>query len=214
LVVGGKLGRVDTVQSVWTTDMALTAQLPDWRRRRASGGGVLFEMAVHHFELVSYLLDDPIRQVAALGRDGRSEDSGAVVSARTSGGALLSCSFSQESVVQNFLRMNGEGGTLELDLYRFDGLRLCSAGEQSGAPKTRLRHLVETARQLPAGIRGARTGGDYLATYAAEWRAFVECIEQDKVSPCSVEDGARAVAVTLAATQALREGRVVEVNAV
>ncbi|MGB5173590.1 MAG: Gfo/Idh/MocA family oxidoreductase [Thermoanaerobaculia bacterium] len=206
------LGRVDTVQAVWTTDMALSTELPVWRRSRSSGGGVLFEMAVHHFDLVGYLLDDPIRQVMALGRDGGSEDSGAVVTARTRSGVLVSYSFSQESVVQNFIRINGEAGNLELDLYRFDGLRFWSAGQQAGNPKTRLRHLVETARQLPAGIRGVRTGGDYVVSYVAEWRAFVDCILQDSPSPCSVEEGAKAVAVTLAATTALREGRPVEVD--
>lgn len=206
------LGRVDTVQTVWTTDIALRDELPIWRRSRSSGGGVLFEMAVHHFDLVGHLLDDPIRQVTALGRDGGSEDSGAVVTARTRSGVLVSCSFSQESVVQNSIRINGEAGNLELDLYRFDGLRLWSAGEQAGDPKTRLRHLMETARQLPAGIRGVRTGGDYVASYSAEWRAFVDCIVQDSPSPCSVEEGAKAVAVTLAAISALREGRPVKVD--
>jgi predicted dehydrogenase len=212
LLSQGRLGRLDSVQTVWSTDMALRADLPIWRRTRQGGGGVLFEMAVHHFELVAYLLDDPIRDVMALGRDGRSEDSGAVVTARTRSGTLVSCSFSQESVVQNYLRINGEAGNLELDLYRFDGLRLWAAGEQSGDPRTRLRQLVETARQLPAGIRGVRGGGDYVATYASEWEAFVDCIVRDGASPCPVEDGARAVAVTLAAVRSMVEGRAVSVD--
>ena len=37
--------------------------LPVWRRRRTSGGGVLCEIAVHHIDLVRYLLGAEVLDV-------------------------------------------------------------------------------------------------------------------------------------------------------
>ena len=72
--------------------------------------------------------------------------------------------------------------------------------------------LAKDPLKLPTGVRVARSGGDYLASYAAEWRAFRQSIVDDGPPPCTVADGARAVEVALAAIAAIREGRTIGIS--
>jgi predicted dehydrogenase len=37
--------------------------VPEWRRRRELGGGALFELAVHHFDLWRFLLQSEVEEV-------------------------------------------------------------------------------------------------------------------------------------------------------
>ena len=54
----GAVGPLEIVRSNLLTNY--NQDLPDWRKRRISGGGVLLEMAMHHFDLWKYVLDEEV----------------------------------------------------------------------------------------------------------------------------------------------------------
>jgi predicted dehydrogenase len=64
---------------------------PNGGKRRESGGGVLFEQAVQHFDLWRYLLQSEIEEVFATSRSEKWADENATVTARMADG-ILGCS--------------------------------------------------------------------------------------------------------------------------
>ena len=70
--------------------------LPEWRRLRRNGGGVLYEMGTHHVDLWRTLLGDEIADIAATVRNGDIEDEAAVIVGRSARGTLVSGTLSDE----------------------------------------------------------------------------------------------------------------------
>src|SRR5271170_5461409 len=52
----GILGPIESVRMVWHSPRADFA-IPEWKTQRQRGGGALVEIAVHHFDLLRFLLD-------------------------------------------------------------------------------------------------------------------------------------------------------------
>jgi len=72
---GGLIGGVELVRTIWSSGGGERAGLPSGGRRRALGGGVLNEMAVHHVDLWRFLLRSEGEEVFASSRseEGRRE---------------------------------------------------------------------------------------------------------------------------------------------
>jgi predicted dehydrogenase len=79
--VGSPLG-VRTVFSI------VPHELPEWKRTRRTGGGVLLDLASHHVDLVQHLLDDPVVSVYATTRSLRGEGDHAAVQLMLASGAM------------------------------------------------------------------------------------------------------------------------------
>jgi predicted dehydrogenase len=56
-----------------------------------------------------------------------------------------------------------------------------------------------------------RHGGDYVASYCAEWRHFLEAIRNDTPVECTLADGRHALQVALAAVHSAASGQPVHV---
>jgi myo-inositol 2-dehydrogenase / D-chiro-inositol 1-dehydrogenase len=189
----GALGRVRSVRSTFTTPLLLRDDVPAWRLDRRSGGGALFDLAPHHFDLWRFLLGEEVREVRAAA-DARS----AAVSASTESGVLLSASFSEAAPDANEVEIVGDDGSLRVSCYRAGGLA------------ARGRTLGWLSR-LPAALAASFRGGDYPDSYRAEWRHFVDCVRGGAEPACGLEDGRRSLAVALAALRSADEGGPVSV---
>jgi myo-inositol 2-dehydrogenase/D-chiro-inositol 1-dehydrogenase len=209
IVRSGKLGPVSLLQT--TLSGASEPDAPDWIRSRELGGGVLLEKGIHHYDLWHHLLGTEVEKVSALSRSESMDDQTAVVSARMSDGAIAVSTLTESSQAGNDLRMLGERGRLDLSLYEFDGMRVSPATGFPGDARARVRALRNTARELPGALRPRRRGGDFSATYASEWQAFVASIRTGAPVACGLEDGRRAVAVALAAISSSQRGESVAV---
>lgn len=77
------------------------------------------------------------------------------------------------------------------------------------APLLKIAHVLTAMSQ--AALR-ARQGGDFLASYRAEWRHFIDCIRRDVPVECTLEDGRRALQVALAAMESASRGKPVKVD--
>ncbi len=209
----GALGTPAFVRSAFTSGIAHRQTLPDWRRRRATGGGVLFELGVHHFDLWRYLLDAEVEEVFVQSRTAEREDDMATVSARLANGVLATGVFSQATADQNQLEFHGSNGRIVVSCYQFDGLRQYATADHLGGIRHLANQVMQPVRRLPAALPNLRYGGDFMASYRSEWQAFIDCIRQDHSPPATLSDGRRALQITLAALESAATNRPVSLQA-
>lgn len=207
LATGG-LGELQAVRASWTSGRRLAAVSP-WRLSRASGGGVLWDMAIHHADLWAHLTGEEVRDVFA---QVRAEDEAAIVSARTPSGVLLETTVAQATSDSHELELVGTRGRLRLSLYRGDGLHWEPVGRLGGGPGARLRELGGSLRDLPRQAGAARRGGDYRDSFREQWRELALAVRGQGAPPADLQDGARAVAVVAAACESADTGMPAEVE--
>lgn len=206
LLAAGGIGRVRAVRSVFSDPLLTRADLPEWRRRRAQGGGSLLDKGVHHFDLWRYLLDDEVETVAAASASGGADDEVAAVTARTASGVVLTALTMDATTVGNEMTLYGDGGTLHLDLYRADGYELRAPHDLPGSPASRLRRLAASFSELGANAGEMARGGVFDAAYERQWRHFVDVVRHGVAPACTVRDGRAALAIALAAIAAAGDG--------
>jgi myo-inositol 2-dehydrogenase / D-chiro-inositol 1-dehydrogenase len=192
----GELGRVKLIRTVFTSGVRLGADFADWRRRRESGGGALFELGVHHFDLLRFLLRCEPLEVYASSVEG---DETATVMMRMESSAQVVAAFSEGTGENHALEVYGEKGWLRVSCYRADGLEKFDAAQSAWSLRSRLRKLTGTFLDLPRMVQQSVRGGDYVASYADEWRHFARAIREDSAVECTLLDGKRALEIALAA---------------
>jgi myo-inositol 2-dehydrogenase / D-chiro-inositol 1-dehydrogenase len=203
-------GALGPAQMIATRLTSYHDTIPPWRERRASGGGVLFEQAVHHFDLWSFLMGSAIEEISATTRSGKWEDEYASVTASLASGILASGLFAVHTGKTNAVEVFCRDGSLSYSFYRFDSLR-CSRGEApTDGIRPRLEETVQALGEAPEGFWRLRKGGDFIASFQSEWRHFYAAIRNDSSVECSFEDGRRALLAVLAAVKSAAVGRPVK----
>jgi len=197
MIQGGALGNIESIRSVLTS---YHASVPDWGSRRSSGGGALFELAVHHVDLWRYLLGCEVEEVFAASRSVHWDDEYAALTARMTDGTSVSSVFSQRSSELNEIEIYGDNGRLSISCYEFDGLEYVSRGRYSGDIRARLSKVLHLLGELPLGVRTLVGGGEFFASYRAEWQHFLDAIYRNNaLAEGTLLDGQRSLEVVLAA---------------
>ena len=150
VVRSGALGRVMTVRSTFTS---AGAWVDDWRKARHMGGGVLLDLAGHHVDLASFVLEQRICEVSARLASFHSEQDGAWITAKFEDGPAMQSFFSLCGTDCNRFEVYGEDARLSLDYFsgtlavvsRGSGLseRIFSAGRLAAS---RLKHALTAGR--------------------------------------------------------------------
>jgi myo-inositol 2-dehydrogenase / D-chiro-inositol 1-dehydrogenase len=208
----GALGEVAFVRGVASSNYQFGRRFPEYRRRRDLGGGVLFELAVHHFDLWRYMLGEEVAEIVATSHAKNGEDATATVTARMASGILVTSVFSEYAAEQHEIEIYGDRGRVRASIYRFDGFDLIPAGVFEGHLVRRLRRFVEALGAAAPAVRASRQGGVFLASFRSLWQHFVEAIRHDTAVAPDLEDGRRSLQVALAAVRSADSGRVVRVN--
>lgn len=211
VIASEKLGKLSLVRATLTSEWQDT-DLRTWRKERELGGGVLIESAIHHFDLVKFLLRSDIDHVFAETRLNELADETAAMTAELENGVLVSWAFSKRMVSDNLLEFYGTGGRLSLSLYRFDSLEFLPMGVYTGSVGYRFTRMAHALRELPQAAPILARGGDFTDSYRAEWQHFADSIERGAPIGCTLEEGRRAVQVSLAAVHSASIGRPVRVQ--
>ncbi len=117
LLGAGAIGRVRGVQTVFG-EPEPPGGLPAWKRRRESGGGVLLDLAVHHFDLLRWMLGRELTAVDCALRSAVTEHDGALVRLQTEDGIEVQGRFSFRDGPADTIEFYGERGTLRVDRHR------------------------------------------------------------------------------------------------
>jgi predicted dehydrogenase len=149
--------------------------------------------------------------VSALTRQGRLGDEGASISARLSGGALVSTGLVDSPTTLNQLTVQGPAGRLELSPLEYDGLRFTPSTAFPGDLGARARRVREALAQLPRGLRTLRHGGEFPLSYGRQWERFLAAARDGAPVLCPLDEGQRALQVALAAVSSDARGRTVNV---
>lgn len=201
----GGLGEVESIRTLWNSPR-IGRDNPAWRSRRADGGGVLVEIAVHCFDLWRFLLGSEVEEIFAAASNGARDDETLAVTGRMKNGMLASGLCSERAPHEIEVEISGTGGRLRLGCQRFEGFEFHPAGTAPGQVGPRWGALKNFLGELPGGVSGMRTGGDYFGSYRAEWLHFGDVIRRGATVECSLEDGRRSLEVVLAAAKSASTG--------
>jgi predicted dehydrogenase len=178
---------------------------PDWYRSRPRGGGVLLDLASHHVDLARYLLAREVVDVSADIRSVVAEADTASLTLRLEGGLAVQSFFSHSAVDEDRFAVYGQQGKLSVN--RYDGLRL------DVRPPT--PELAWSARAL-RGLRAVATlpalgrrllAPTYEPSYVLALRQVVVAARANRPASPDIDDGARSLAVVLAAERSAALGR-------
>ncbi|MCK5440140.1 MAG: Gfo/Idh/MocA family oxidoreductase [Gemmatimonadetes bacterium] len=184
--------------------------LPDWKRRRESGGGALLDQASHHFDLMRFLFEDEIRDVTAQVRSQRSESDTATVQVQLANGLAIQSFLSINTVNEDRFEVYTEKARLSVDRYRSPGVEIATDSRS-----------IPGLRGLRSGLDSLKHAGYILERYRAPGREpsfrsalahFVEAISEGRPPSPSFRDGYLSLAAVLAAEESARSGHVVGLN--
>jgi myo-inositol 2-dehydrogenase/D-chiro-inositol 1-dehydrogenase len=198
----GEIGEVVAARSVFCS---AAADLPEWKRSRAAGGGVLLDLASHHVDLVRFTLGE-VAQVSASLRSLRGEGDTAGVRMVLANGVVVESLFSSSAIDDDRFEVYGTGGWLAVDRYGSPELERSAAAPAYGRG-ARLR------RELGAALRGVRRValGAGEPSYRAALACFVAALRGTAAASPDLDDGLRALEIVLAAEESARTGRAVTV---
>lgn len=197
-----RIGRTVALRSVFTT----AAGVPQWKERRATGGGALLDLASHEIDLIRFVLDDEIASVSAVIQSRETEHDTACLQLQTRGGvsAQVLCAFG--AAEEAAMELWGETGSLSIS--RYGSLAVSASPAGARGPLGRLAAAVhETLTHAPEWWR--RRSHRVDPSYAAALANFLQAVRG--VAPAAVDftDGLHALAVTEAAEQSASTGAVV-----
>ncbi len=194
--LAGKIGRVVAVQSVFTT---MRRELPDWKRRRETGGGVLLDLLSHHADLIPFLVGQRVsRIVGCLTQSRYSELDTATVNMELVDGTPVQSFVSMAAVEEDFVEIIGEEGKVRVERHT-NRFRI-SEGTQ---PTSRLARARAVANDIGTELGRLRP---VESSHRSSLAHFIECVRDGVQPDVSLEDGLRSLGVVLAAERSNLEG--------
>lgn len=191
-----ELGPIKSVRTVFTS----RKQPVGWRTSPEAGGGVIFDLGVHHFDALRFLLESDVDAVHA---SNRGSDKTVTVMLSMNSGAQAICDFAEGTGENHAFEIYGARGSLRISCYRADGLQRFHCNENPRAITARLRALGNTLLQLPRAVYQSRRGGEFAVSYVEEWRRFAAAMLSDRRVEANLLDARSALEIALAASKAI-----------
>jgi predicted dehydrogenase len=205
-IAAGNVGDVVSVRTVFTTPRR---SIPVWKQQRQSGGGVLLDLAVHHIDLIRFLLASEVAHVSADICSVQSEHDTALLQLGLTNGCSAQAMFSLCTVDDDRFEVYGSAGRLTIDRYRSlrVGMTGVAARNGLGAAATRLAGEVMGAPYALQKLRAPL----HDPSFPAAMEAFVRSVENGTIASPSLDDGLRAAIVVEAAESSASSRRVIAI---
>ncbi len=194
LLMEGIIGRVHAVQTTFC-EPSPPDGMPEWKRRRATGGGVLLDLASHHLDQVRWMLATEVDVVSASVLSEATEHDGARLELTTDGGAAIQSFFSFRAGPDEQMTFIGERGTLRLDRHAATLALSRKRGRGYGASHRRVAHSPALLKwRLERIWRRSADPSDHRALLA-----FVERVRGGRPGTATLHDGVRSLEAVVAA---------------
>jgi myo-inositol 2-dehydrogenase/D-chiro-inositol 1-dehydrogenase len=208
LVAEGRIGRVVAVKTVFSAGARV---LPDWKRRRETGGGALLDLALHHLDLLPWLLQSDPAAISCHLRSVHSEDDTAVVGLELRNGVVAQILATISAVDDDRIEIYGDEGRLVVDRYRNDRVVV----HPTNLERVRMLQLSNAARSLVgfAYWRRKLPGGIPEASFREALQEFSRAAQAGRAVTPDLEDGLRSIFLLEAAMRSAAESRTVRIEA-
>ena len=153
------MGQVEFLRGVASSTYQFGRPFPEYRRRRDLGGGVLIELAVHHFDLWRYLLGEDVDEIVAVSRSTDGDDTTATVVARMASGVMVTSVFSEHAAEQHEIEIYGDRGRIRASFYRFDGFDVVPTAPTTVIPSGGSAGSSGALGRLPGALGPPGTAG-------------------------------------------------------
>ena len=110
-------GTIGPIVAVRTAFSGGLGELPIWKQRRHTGGGVLLDLGSHHIDLLRFLLEREIRSVRATIWSRRSEEDCAHLELEFEGGSRVQSLLTFGAAASDRIEIHGEQGRLAVNRY-------------------------------------------------------------------------------------------------
>ena len=203
VIAQGTLGRIGLAQGLWGFGVrGLTAPRPRtgvqqwWAQPELVGGAsTMMGMGVHVVDMLHFLLDQQVTQVAAL-TDGQTEqqplENLVTMSLRYDGGTIA-------TICTGWLLPDANN---DLTIYGTDG-RISGKATLNAARQGEFEIVSETVN------RTETYPSDLMPNFVDMLEDFRGAVEEDRESAATGVDGAKVVQVTLAMIESARTGRTI-----
>lgn len=198
----GRVGRVVCVRTVFSTR---ASSQPQWKKSRASGGGVLLDLGSHHFDLIRFMFGE-IEQTSARIESIQNQEDTAAVTLRARGGVLCQSYFSLASVEEDRIEVYGQEGKLWADRYRSASVQFEQAQRGSELPA----RVINAVTELPAVMRKILRRGNELS-YMHAFDSFIRAVKTNGAASPDFNDGLRSLQIVEAAERSARDGASINV---
>lgn len=180
------------------------SEMPSWKAERATGGGVLLDLASHHVDLVRWLLDEEVARVRAHIRSRESDHDEAWLDLHTRGGVRANGFYSFLAGRSDTMDIIGSRATIRIDRHRTAATLQASRRIGYGVRNQRLPTTAATWAWRFARL----TRPSVESSFQRALQQFVdECNGRSGRVLADFEDGRRNLEVLLAAeASALSEG--------
>lgn len=201
-------GRAGTIVYLQTFLASAARSLPEWKQQRASGGGALLDLGVHHIDLIRYLTGGEITGVRASVTSRLSDQDTALLELQLEGGIGAHAFFSLAAAEGDHVAVHGDVARLAVARYTSLDVQITdNPGRGFGVVGRALRG-VGALRHLGRAVK-ARRAPLREPGYSFLLDRFVRA-GLTGVAPVDVPDladGFAATAVVAAAELSLASGR-------
>ncbi len=197
----GRLGRILAVQSTFCEPSA-PETMPQWKRKRETGGGALLDLASHHIDLTRWFLGDEVSSVNASLSSEQSDQDSSRLELQMRGGTQVQGWFSFRSALSDWFEFAGERGTMRVDRHS-PGISLRVPRRMGYGVRSRL--IAPSAAVIDWRVkRIVRPSAE--PSYRGALTAFVGVLRGETRDVPGLDDGMRALAVVEAAEKSATRG--------
>jgi len=206
-IAAGAIGQPIAVRTVFATPRRT---MPSWKHQRGTGGGALLDLAVHHIDLVRFLLDAEVTTVSAEIHSTSSDQDTAFLQLGLTNGVTAQSMCSLSAVDEDRIEVYGSKAKITIDRYRSlraEETPTSAGGALSGA----VVRLLGEIGAAPYAFQ-KRRAPLHDPSFPASMTAFVRAVRDRETATPSLVDGLLALAVIEAAELSAASGTVIPLD--
>ncbi|MGD1861209.1 MAG: Gfo/Idh/MocA family protein [Leptolyngbyaceae cyanobacterium] len=206
-IQAGQLGPLVSARAVFSYPPGTS---PLWKQKRASGGGILLDLALHDIDIARFLFDAEVATVAAALQSHLYEDDTAALQLGLSNGVMIQIFTSMSTVDEARWEIYGQAGKLVADRYRETSIEITP----SQRPVSRTAQLRTSVGKAVRSLNPRKILAPTLEpSYQEAIAAFITAIQTGQSVQPDFTDGFKSLEIIEAAEASARTGKIIAMAA-